>query len=368
MQIFTNTHDIVYYGTVVILGFLLVLMVIPSIIYVANQRALFDDLETSRKTHKRGIPRLGGVAIFCSFTVTSLIFSELNDFREYNYLLASCIILLAVGLKDDLTGVNPSTKFSMQFVVAAIMVILGDIRITSLYSVFNITELSYAASVMLSILAILLLINALNLIDGIDGLAGTLGMVVSLTLGLLFANMGQPGFACIAFALVGALLGFLRYNLTPARIFMGDTGSLLLGLVLIVLSIKFIELNKHTPSNNLPLYSTAPSIAVAALIIPMFDALRVFVLRIAKKSSPFAADRNHIHHRLLQTGMNHLQATFVLMVFNIALIALVMAAGAIGNYALIIILFGICILSNMFLTFILRSKVRKSYRFINLLW
>lgn len=368
MQNFTGSYDIVYYGTVITLAFLMVLMVIPSIIYVANQRLLFDDQETSRKTHSRGISRLGGVAIFCSFTVTSLIFSELNGFYEYNYLLASCIILLAVGLKDDLSGVNPSTKFLMQFIVATIMVVLGDIRITSMYSVFNVYELSYAASVTLSVLVILLLINALNLIDGIDGLAGTIGLIVSLTLGLMFANMGHTGFACIAFALVGALLGFLRYNLTPARIFMGDTGSLLLGLVLVVLSIKFIELNKHTASNTVPLYSSAPSIAVAVLIVPMFDAVRVFVLRLAKKSSPFVADTNHIHHRLLKTGMTHLQATFVLMVFNIAVILLILSIRNLGNYVLMILLLGICILSNMFLTFMLRSKERKSYKFINILW
>lgn len=357
-------YNPLYFGIVIAFSFLIVVVVIPSIIHVANKCLLFDDTAIDHKNHSKGISRLGGVAIFCSFTITSLLLSKTNDFQIFNYLLVSCIILFAVGLKDDLAGVNPSTKFIMQLVVAIIMVLLGDVRLTSMYSVFNLYELNYWVSIGLSILIIMFITNAFNLIDGIDGLLGITGLIVSLTFGMVFAHMGQPVYACIAFSIVGATTGFLFFNISPARIFMGDTGSLLIGLISAVLSIKFIELNK-TDGSHIVYYNAAPSIAVAVLIIPIYDAIRVFILRIVKKGSPFIGDNSHIHHRLLLLNLNHLQATFVLLVFNVFIISVALSLRHLGNFALIGILFVICILFNFILVYLIRSKKRKSYNLIN---
>lgn len=353
-----SSSEPVFYGTVILFSLILVFLVIPSIIHVANERSLFDDMEVERKDHKKGISRLGGVAIFCSFTITMLIFSKLANFHADNYLLTSAIILFAVGLKDDLSGVNASTKFGMQFIIAGIMVVLSDVRLTSLYGVFGIYDLAYPVSVMFSIAVIMFVVNAFNLIDGIDGLAGATGLVINFALGTMFALMGETGLACFAFSLVGATLAFLKFNLTPARIFMGDTGSLLLGFVSVVLIIKFIELNKV--GNGLPVYfSSAPSIAVALLIGPLFDTIRVFVLRTIKNGSPFVADRNHIHHRLLRLGLSHVNATFILVALNVLIVSGTLLVRDFGNYAVISLIFLVCMVFNVALTMLLRAKEGK---------
>ncbi len=361
------SYNPLYYFSIATFSLLLVLSIIPSIIHVANKLSLFDDIDVDRKSHSYGISRLGGVAIFCSFTITSLLFSGINEYQHSAYLLTSCIMLFAVGLKDDLTGVNANTKFIIQLLVALIMVLLGDVRLTSMYSVFNLYELPYWTSVSCSVLIIMFLTNAFNLIDGIDGLIGITAVIANLTFGFMFAHMNQPAFACIAFSMVGALIGFLRYNFTPAKIFMGDTGSLIIGLVSAVLSLQFIELNK-TDGSHLVYYNAAPSIAVAVLIGPIFDAIRVFVLRIIKKGSPFIADNNHIHHRILKLRFNHLQTTFILMIFNVLIIFMALELRYLGNFVLIGILFIMCILFNIILSYLIRSKERKSYKLINLFW
>lgn len=342
---------------------LLVLLVIPSIIYVANQRLLFDDLESYRKDHKYGISRLGGVSIFCSVTITTLVFSRIGEFTMDSYLLTSAIILFAVGLKDDLCGVNPRTKFIMQFIIAGIMVTLSGVRINSLYGVFNIYELPFSLSVILSVVAIMFLVNSFNLIDGIDGLAASTGLLINLVLSLIFIAMGEREMACLSFAMVGASIAFLKYNLTPAKIFLGDTGSLLIGFISVISVIKFVDLN-HTPDGGDAVFAgSAPAFAVALLIVPLFDTLRVFVLRLLNNGSPFVGDRNHIHHRLLRLGLSHLQATLLLVSVNLIILAGTFALRGSGNPVLIAGIFLFCLVFNGLLTMLIRLKEGARYRF-----
>ena len=353
-----------YYLVVIAISSLVSFIAIPSIIFVARERHLYDDLQSHRKEHDQGIPRLGGVAIFCSFTIVSLLFAKYDAFLPTNILLTACIILFAVGLKDDLAGAGAGTKFMMQFLVAAILVFLGNVRLTSLYGVFNVHELAFSVSVILSIVIIMFIVNAFNLIDGIDGLAGTIGLVVCLTFAVLFIHMGQLEMASLAFSMVGALVGFLYYNYSPAKIFMGDTGSLLIGLISVVLGIKFIELNKFTPANYDPVFHSAPAIVVAIVIIPLFDTFRVFSLRILKRKSPFTADRNHIHHRILKLGFTHIQTTFLLALTNLIFIYLALELREWGNFVLIFLFLGICFLINWGTTILIRIKDRKSFKLI----
>lgn len=345
-----------FYCLIIIISALVSRIAIPSIIFVANTRRLFDDAEHERKTHTKGISRLGGVGIFCSFTIVSLLFAKYDAFLPTNILLTSCIILFAVGLKDDLAGSGPGTKFFMQFLVATILVLLGNVRLTSLYGVFNVQDIDFIPSVLLSIIIIMFMVNAFNLIDGIDGLAGTIGIIVSLTFAIMFLHMQQEELATLAFSMVGALGGFLYYNYTPAKIFMGDTGSLLIGLISVVLAIKFIELNKFGENGLRPIFLSAPAVAVAVVIIPLFDTFRVFTLRILKKKSPFNADRNHIHHRILRLGFTHLQATFSLALTNIIFIYLALYFKNWGNFILIFVFLGLCVLINWTTTYLLRIK------------
>jgi UDP-GlcNAc:undecaprenyl-phosphate GlcNAc-1-phosphate transferase len=360
LSIFDN--EWLYYAIVIGLSTLVSFIAIPSIMFVARERHLYDDFQSHRKEHDQGIPRLGGVAIFCSFTIVSLLFAKYDAFLPTNILLTSCIILFAVGLKDDLAGSSPATKFSLQFLVAVILVLLGSVRISSLYGVFNIYELPFLVSVLLSVLIIMFIVNAFNLIDGIDSLAGTIGLIVCLTFAILFTHMKQIELASLAFSMVGAIIGFLYFNFSPAKIFMGDTGSLLIGLISVVLAIKFIELNKFTTENYDPVFYSAPATAVAIIIIPLFDTFRVFSLRIFNKQSPFQADRNHIHHRILRLGFNHTQTTLSLALTNIFFIYLALSLRDWGNFVLIFMFLGLCMLINWVTTVLIRVKDRKSFK------
>lgn len=350
---FLRSYHLVYNVLIVAFSILVTLLCIPSILHVARARHLYDDVGHFRKQHDHGIPRLGGVAIFVSFTITVLLFIDKS--LPISYLLTACIILFAMGLKDDLSGVNSSTKFMIQFVVAAILVIPGDIRISSMYGVFDIAALPYIPSVILSILVIMLIINSFNLIDGIDGLAATTGIIANSTFAALFIYMNQYELAAISLAMVGAVAGFLRFNITPAKIFMGDTGALLIGLVSAVLAIRFIELSKVS-TVKLPFIYTAPALIVAILIGPVFDTLRVFTIRILNKKSPFDADRNHIHHRMLKMGLTHLQTTFVLGCLNLVSIVMVLVFNNLNNSWLIILIFLLSISFNGMITYFIRSK------------
>ncbi len=365
MPEFLYTHHLVYYIFIVCFSALITMLAIPSILHVARARHLYDDLGHFRKQHDQGIPRLGGVAIFISFNITILVYSMINQSTPISYLLISSIVLFAMGLKDDLSGVNSSTKFLIQFIVGLILVVLGDIRLTSMYGIFGVFDLPYIISVSLSILVIMLLVNAFNLIDGIDGLAATTGIIVNSTFAVLFVYIKEYELAIVALAAVGAILGFLKFNITPAKIFMGDSGSLIIGLISVVLAIKFIELNRVDDARVPDVYS-APAVAVAILIGPIFDALRVFFIRAINGIPPFTADRNHIHHRMLQLGLTHLQTTLILAGLNVVATVLVLTFNTYGNYVLVIVIFGVCLLFNWGLTFLIRSKERHNHALRNL--
>jgi UDP-GlcNAc:undecaprenyl-phosphate GlcNAc-1-phosphate transferase len=358
-------YTIIYYLGIVGLAACLSVISIPSILHVARTRHLYDDIGHFRKQHDQGIPRLGGVAIFVSYFIAALIFTIADKSFPVGYLLAAGIILFTVGLKDDLSGVNSSTKFLIQFVVALILVVLGDIRLTSMYGVFGIYALPFTFSVALSIIVIIMIINAFNLIDGIDGLAGVTGIIANLSFAALFFYIHQYEFAVVSLILVGSIFGFLRYNITPAKIFMGDTGSLFIGLISVVLAIKLIELTK-TSTPGIPPVAATPALTVAILIVPVFDTIRIFFIRILNGISPFKADRNHIHHRILRLGYTHFQTTIILSAFNLLCIVLALTLGGLGNFALIGVIFAICILFNWSITFALRSKERETVALRNL--
>ena len=361
MELFAG--NLLYYFAITGLAFLLSMMGIPSIIHIALKYRLFDDAESHRKLHRLQVSRLGGIAIFCSFTITILLFATTVNYQQANFLITSCIILFGLGLKDDLYGVNPATKFLLQMIVAVILVVLGDFRLSSLYGVFFLWEVNVLWGGLFSIVLIIFVNNAFNLIDGIDGLAGTIGVISTLSFGVFFAigNANALPYAFIAFAMTGAIAGFLVYNYSPAKIFMGDTGALLIGLVCVILAIKFIELNKIGLIQN-PNFYSAPAIAVAVLLIPVFDSLRIFIIRVLHRKSPFMGDRNHLHHRLQQLGYSTKKILITLSIFNIGMIFFAVTLQNFGNFVLISLLFGICIVLNSIITYRLGKKNNPQYQ------
>ncbi|MFM7023911.1 MAG: MraY family glycosyltransferase [Flavobacteriales bacterium] len=284
---------------------------------------LFDEPD-ERKSHTTKIPTLGGLALFAGLIVSLSLFSN-AVFPERRFIICAIVVVFFIGIKDDIIIIAPLKKMVGQIIATSIVVILGDVRLTGMYGFLGIGEINEYLSIALSIFTILVIMNGFNLIDGIDTLAASIGVVILSVFGCWFFLTGHAlDWALLAFITIAALLAFLYYNITPAKIFMGDTGSLITGLVIGVLTIKFIHLNSILGEQYADYsFNSVPIVAFGILIEPLFDTLRVFTLRIFSGKSPLHADQNHIHHRLLALGMSHIKATSIIVLANLMIIALV---------------------------------------------
>lgn len=321
-----------------IISFIVAFLAIPVVIHTADKKKLFD-VPDERKLHTHAIASLGGVGVFLGFVFASLLILDISTYPEFQYFLAAAFIIFFIGLKDDLVLLSATKKFVAQIIAAAIIIHLGGIRIDSLYGIAGFGALDEMVSVPFTYITIILIINAFNLIDGIDGLAGSLGLMASMLLGTYFYFSGMLDYAIFAYALSAALLAFLIFNYHPARIFMGDSGSLLIGMVLSILVLKFINVASAADA-VLPI-GAAVAIGMAMLIIPLVDTIRVFAIRIIKGRSPFSPDRNHIHHLLLDRGFGHSAVTLICVTANLVLLVGAYLSRSLGNTILIIALFTI---------------------------
>jgi UDP-GlcNAc:undecaprenyl-phosphate GlcNAc-1-phosphate transferase len=334
----------------------LVLFSVPWISRLAAKRQLFDDSRDRRKIHQVHIPHFGGLAIYLGVLVPGICtYYSAVDCR---FLLLASLIVFLTGLVDDFIPVSPGPKFLFQFAAAFLLVVVGDIRILRLEHVLSYDDLPYLQSIALTVWFMVGLINAYNLIDGIDGLAACLALFLFAVYGILFFNAGLLALCLLCCSAVGALAGFLFFNLSSRRkIFMGDCGSLFLGLLAAFASIKVLAIGE----SRLFLLSfpiTAKIALVLALLsIPVFDTLRVLVLRLASGRSPFRADDNHIHHRLLSLGLTHLQATGVLCFVNLILACLALLLQELGN-TMILLLLGLLLLLLNCLLYVLLQKTK----------
>lgn len=341
-----------------ITAFLLTFVAIPSIIHVSKAKSLMDE-PGERHSHTQKTPNLGGIGIFAGMIFSIIMWTPFKYFGDLQYILCSFIILFLIGAKDDILPMSPGRKMLGQLFAAGILVLKANVIITSFYGIFGINELPYFLSVGISIFTIIVVINAFNLIDGINGLSSGLGILIALVLGSWFFLVDRIELTIVAYALAGACIGFLKYNVTPAKIFMGDTGSLLLGMVCSVLTIEFIEYHKEISTNPYA-FQSAPAVAVGILMLPLFDTLRVFIIRMIRGKSPFYPDRTHIHHLMIDTGLSHMQATVILIVVNIFFIMFVVRFQTVGNLFLLVLLIGIAMLLTTILTVIAnRIKAQK---------
>jgi UDP-N-acetylmuramyl pentapeptide phosphotransferase/UDP-N-acetylglucosamine-1-phosphate transferase len=307
---------------------------------ISALKTLLDN-PNERKVNKLPVPNLGGVAMFFGVTISILLVIENMEFLDFRYILAAMILLFFVGIKDDILILSARTKFIAQFIAAGFLAILGNIRLTNLHGIFGIGEINYWFSVALSLVVIVGIINAMNLIDGIDGLAGGLGMMISTLFGAIFILFGQLQYAILCFALVGSLMSFLFYNVfgKTNKIFMGDTGSLMLGLLVAVMVIKYNEIAIGSANE-----AFSPAISIAIVFVPLFDMVRVFCIRMMNMKSPFKPDMNHIHHRFLQLGHSHLVSSLLIITINLLIIALIALLRGLNIHILLGILFGLGII------------------------
>lgn len=312
-----------------ILSFVLSLIVIPPIIRVARAKHLFEPFE-ERKIHTKTVPPLGGVAIFIGFTISSIIATDGLSFYSLKYIIVAVIAMFFIGLKDDLLDISARKKLVVQIFATLILITMGNVRLSNLHGILGTSDIGIITSVVLSLFAMIVIINAFNLIDGIDGLASGLAIMAASFFGIWFFISGHIQFSILSFALVGSLAGFFLYNVygNKNKLFMGDTGSLIIGIVISVLVVKFNEFNivKSAPYA----INAAPVVSFAIIIVPLIDTLRVMTIRIISGKSPFTADTNHIHHRLLQLFPKHLHVTLIIIATNILIIAVSLLFNFIG--------------------------------------
>ncbi len=313
------------------LAFTITFFAIPIIIQVARQKKLFDEPD-ERKVHKLVIPTLGGLGIFGGFILATLIGAPVGSL-ELQYFAAAAIVIFFLGIKDDILVLSATKKFVGQLVAAGIVIKFGGVQLSNMNGFLGITTIPHIASIVLTLFTIIVIINSFNLIDGIDGLAGSLGLLTSLVFGIYFYYTGQLLYGVMALSLAGSLVGFLIYNFSPAKIFMGDTGSLLIGLINSILVIKFIN-TAAAPNIAFPL-EAAPALGFAILIVPLFDTMRVFALRILSRRSPFSPDRTHVHHFLLELGYSHRKITILCVSFNFFLILFAYSIRSLGTTTVI---------------------------------
>lgn len=308
---------------VLILGFvtsfIITFLAIPAIITVANVRKLYDQ-PNDRSAHDTPTPSLGGIGIFGGVICGIILWTPSQYFDQLQYIIAAIILLFLVGTRDDLVPIPPFKKLIVQILAAMILVYKARVVIDNWCGLLGVTHLPDIVAFFFSLIAIVGIINAFNLTDGIDGLAGSIGLFCSLFFGGWFFAAGHIEWSVVAFSLAGALTAFLKFNFTPAKIFMGDTGSLLIGLICGVMTIEFISLNLSLPPGHPMFFKGAPVVALSTLFIPIYDTLRVFVRRMVKGHSPFRADKTHLHHMLLEGGFSHIQSTALLLGVNVFLV------------------------------------------------
>lgn len=297
---------------------LITALCIPQIIRLSRKYKLVDNPD-QRKMHKVPIPTLGGIGFFTGFIILSLfwmiVLGNLSDF----VLFIALLVLFVTGIFDDLTDMRALVKFGIQIVVALIISYFG-FRVESLFGIFGIYEMPVWAQYAFSVLLITGLTNAFNLIDGIDGLAGGLAFINSLIMGAILLLQGNVIYGILAISFAGALFGFLIFNFNPAKIFMGDTGSLIVGFLMAIFGIVILKAGAPLHPWFQDHTSAITIVVVGILLLPVYDTLRVFAERILKKSSPFKPDKTHVHHLLIETGANHKKAVFILYTTNILII------------------------------------------------
>lgn len=317
-------------------SFIITFLAVPVVLEVAEKKKLFD-IPNERKVHTRLVASLGGVGIFGGFILASLLSIQGHLNSEFQYFFAAALVIFFLGLKDDLIILSASKKFIGQIIAASILIHLGDIRLDSMYGLLGFEKLPEAFALALSYLTIIVIINSFNLIDGVDGLAASLGILTMLIFGSYFFAIGYQAYALLAFAMAGSLGAFMIFNHHPAKIFMGDSGSLMIGLINAILVIKFINV-ANDPLVAIPIPS-AVAIGFAILIVPLLDTLRVFSIRILNGVSPFTPDRNHVHHLLLDRGLDHASVTLTCVSVNIGFIMIAWFGRYMGpNYLLLTML------------------------------
>jgi UDP-GlcNAc:undecaprenyl-phosphate GlcNAc-1-phosphate transferase len=315
-----------------VISLAIVLAVIP-LLRVAAIKLQLVDKPSARKAHAGQIPLVGGIAIWTA-TMAALLVSNpsWSSLSGISFMLISASVLLIIGVIDDKTDLRASLKLTIQ-IALAYYAFLNGIRIESLHGIFGIYAIPVLVQYVLTLIVITGVVNAFNLMDGIDGLAAGLALVSFMLFGWMALLTGQMILLYLYLALIGALIGFMRFNLSAkAKVFMGDAGSLFIGLIMVLSAISIIQSAQGTSNIRLVL-----SVVTGVLALPVLDSLRVYRRRAKNGYSPFRADRTHFHHLVLQLGIKHRMATVLIIIVSGVLIALSILIGTLTSITMMIL-------------------------------
>lgn len=329
----------------------------PICIKFFRSKNFLDD-PGGRKIHTVKTPAMGGLPIFVGFTIAILTLSPFYVLKDLKYVLGALMVMFIVGFRDDFINLKAIQKLFGQLAAALIIVLLCDIRLVSFYDVLGVSQLPLVVSYFISLFTIIVITNAYNLIDGIDGLSGSVGLIASLFFGIFFWLNGELAMAILCFSMVGALFAFLKFNWAPSKIFMGDTGALFIGFFLSIVAIQFIDLNHSLVGTDFSFQGSIGT-ALAILIIPLADTLRVFVKRSLRGRSPMYPDRTHVHHILLRLGCTHAQACGILITVNVIFVLLALVLKTQPDIIVIPAIFVTAAALSMMLDAIFRAAIEK---------
>lgn len=301
-------------------SFVIAFLIVPIIIKYSLLKN-FVDVPGRRKIHKKITPSMGGIAIFCGFFISSFIWINLQYWKNIKFIMVALFAIFIIGVRDDLIPLRWSFKLIGQVMAASLLIFLMDLRITSFYGLFGIYELPLLVSYGVTFFTIIVVTNSFNLIDGLDGLAGTIAIISLSMFGIWFFLVGDPIYSVLAFSMLGAILAFLIFNWEPSEVFMGDTGALVIGLTLAIMSINFLETNNRLTTEYYQFLGPIGTV-ICIIALPLIDTLRIFILRISKRQSPFKPDKSHIHHAIMRLGMTHSQTTLLLGILQVIFIVL----------------------------------------------
>lgn len=298
-------------------------MISMPILIKILRKAKIGDVPGGRKIHTSFIPSMGGIGFFVASLVAMSIWAWQFPLPDIRYLLGAIAIMFIVGLRDDLIEMKASQKIIGQLIAVLLVVVASDIRIKDLHGFLGFHELPLWFSYGFSAFVLLALTNAFNLIDGLDGLAGTMSLLVFGFLGTWFLVQGLESYAVLSFTFLGGILAFLMFNWHPAKIFMGDTGSLLLGFTQGSLIIAFMEYNAQLPSDDFLQFEPVFTSGIVLMLYPLYDMARVFTRRLSQGKGPMTPDKSHVHHFLMRMGLKHNQVALMLGALQLSFILLI---------------------------------------------
>lgn len=342
---------------VFLLSFSVAYFALPSVIYVVKQKNLMDK-PNERSSHKEKTPTLGGISFFVSIVFTLMVFRPFDIDQVGINILSGVGVLFFVGLKDDLVGVKPSTKIIGQIIATLMLFFSTDLKITTLDGFLNIIDIPYWTSVFISCAIVMAIVNSYNLIDGINGSASMVGMVIFSGFAYVFYDAEMYYYFLLSILCIGFLLAFLRYNLSnKKRVFMGDTGSMIVGFILAVLAIKFFALDTTSLESAIINPVNKVWVLLSIIFIPFFDTTRVFTTRIIRHGKPFKADRSHIHHVFIDyLKLSHAKASILLASINLSVFIVILCLNTyLSSLWLGVLLTSIFIILSALLFYVNRS-------------